>query len=94
MIGCVTLQSLLPSLGLVSMFVQDVLETHTQDPHNLQASPTLGPHPGKLLEPYQEDGGPAYARISPLLPSPSLSPSCSFFSLFSMTFIKGKQHDP
>lgn len=44
MICCVTLKSLLPSLGLISMLVQDVLETHTLRAHTISKPALLWAH--------------------------------------------------
>lgn len=44
MICCVTLKSLLPSLGLVSMFVHNVLETHTVRAHTISKPAQLWAH--------------------------------------------------
>lgn len=94
MICCMTLIELLalsgPSFHTGTGCVRNI---HSRGPHSLQASPTLGPHPQRLLEPCQ--GSASSPQAFPFLSlTPPLSPSYSFFSLFSMTFIKGKQRDP
>lgn len=82
-ICCVILKSLLPSLGLVSMLVQDVLETHTLRAHTISKPAPLWAHTQETFRtPSGRQGACLPWNFPPLALSLPLSLLLLFLSLF------------